>query len=68
MRVIRKAIPGWLAADDGPTTVEYAIMLALILLVAIGAIRSLGGGAEGRWKVNGDKIRDAINPARAGNN
>jgi len=31
-----------LADVEGPTTVEYAVMLALIVLVAIGAITALG--------------------------
>jgi pilus assembly protein Flp/PilA len=62
----RKAIRGWLAADDGPTTVEYAVMLALILVAAFGAIRSLGGGAEGKWKTNADKIQNAIQGAPGG--
>ena len=57
----------WLADEEGPTAVEYAILLALILMVAMSAIRSLGGGAEGRWKVNGDKIRQAISPSAANN-
>ena len=31
-----------LESDDGPTAVEYAVMLALILLVCLVAIRSFG--------------------------
>lgn len=33
----------FLKSEDGPTATEYAVMLALIILVAIGAITSLGG-------------------------
>lgn len=29
-------------SEDGPTTVEYAVMLALIVIVAIGAISGIG--------------------------
>lgn len=32
----------FLKEEDGPTTVEYATMLALIILVAVGAILALG--------------------------
>jgi pilus assembly protein Flp/PilA len=32
----------FLASEDGPTTVEYAVMLALIVVVAIGAISGIG--------------------------
>ena len=33
-------------AEDGPTAVEYAVMLALIIVVCIGAITALGQGAN----------------------
>jgi len=36
-----------LTAEDGPTAVEYAVMLALIIVVCIGAITTLGGNADG---------------------
>ena len=29
-------------SEDGPTTTEYAVMLALIVIVAIGAISGIG--------------------------
>ena len=31
--------------EDGPTAVEYAVMLALIVVVCIGAITTLGSNA-----------------------
>ncbi len=34
----------FLVSDDGPTAVEYAVMLALIMGVIAGAISTLGGG------------------------
>jgi len=36
----------FLKAEDGPTAVEYAVMLALIIVVCIGAITTLGGNAN----------------------
>ncbi len=33
-------------AEDGPTAVEYAVMLALIIVVCIGAITTLGSNAN----------------------
>jgi pilus assembly protein Flp/PilA len=33
-------------SEDGPTAVEYAVMLALIVVVCIGAITALGGNAN----------------------
>jgi pilus assembly protein Flp/PilA len=32
----------FLASEDGPTAVEYAVMLALIVIVCLTAIRSIG--------------------------
>ncbi len=35
-----------LAAEDGPTAVEYAVMLSLIICVCIAAITSVGQNAS----------------------
>ena len=32
----------FLASEDGPTAVEYAVMLALIIIVCLVAIQSVG--------------------------
>jgi pilus assembly protein Flp/PilA len=36
----------FLRAEDGPTAVEYAVMLALIIVVCIAAITTLGNNAK----------------------
>ena len=36
----------FLRREDGPTAVEYAVMLALIVVVCIAAISTLGSGAS----------------------
>jgi pilus assembly protein Flp/PilA len=36
----------FLKAEDGPTAVEYAVMLALIIVVCIAAITTLGSNAS----------------------
>jgi pilus assembly protein Flp/PilA len=36
----------FLKREDGPTAVEYAVMLALIVVVCITAITTLGGNAN----------------------
>ena len=38
----RKTVERFLRAEDGPTAVEYAVMLALIIVVCITAITTLG--------------------------
>jgi pilus assembly protein Flp/PilA len=35
----------FLASEDGPTAVEYAVMLALIVIVCLTAIRAIGTNA-----------------------
>ena len=44
-RLSRKVI-AFLKKEDGPTAVEYAVMLALIIVVCIAAITSLGSNAN----------------------
>jgi len=41
-----KAIKNFIQADDGPTAVEYAVMLALIVVVCIAAITTPGQNAS----------------------
>ena len=36
----------FLKSEDGPTAVEYAVMLALIIVVCIAAITALGTNAN----------------------
>lgn len=36
----------FLRNEEGPTAVEYAVMLALIIVVCIGAITTLGSNAN----------------------
>ena len=36
----------FLTAEDGPTAVEYAVMLALIIIVCLTAISALGTNAS----------------------
>ena len=39
----------FLVSEDGPTAVEYAVMLALILVVCISVITSLGTSVSGTF-------------------
>ncbi len=42
MSNVLKSLRSFLASEDGPTATEYAVMLALIIVVALGAITALG--------------------------
>jgi len=46
MKMITSPLIRFLKAEDGPTAVEYAVMLALIVVVCIAAITALGGNAN----------------------
>ena len=46
MRTFCQHVLDFLAAEDGPTAVEYAVMLALIIVVCLVAITALGTNAN----------------------
>ncbi len=46
LNLIKAACADFLSKEDGPTAVEYAVMLALIIVVCIAAIGFLGSGAN----------------------
>jgi pilus assembly protein Flp/PilA len=46
----------FLKNEDGPTAVEYAVMLALIIVVCIAAISALGSNASNTFQYVGNKI------------
>ena len=45
--------------EDGPTAVEYAVMLALIIVVCLTAISTLGTNANNTFKTVGTKLGSA---------
>ncbi len=49
----------FLRAEDGPTAVEYAVMLALIIVVCIAAITTLGNNAKTTFTSVGTTIGGA---------
>jgi pilus assembly protein Flp/PilA len=53
----------FLEDESGPTAVEYAVMLALILAVVIIAISSVGGSTAQKWNNNSQQIIGAVNGA-----
>jgi len=51
-----------LHSEDGPTAVEYAVMIALIVIVCIGSVRSMGGQTANSIEDSATQISDAMNP------
>ena len=39
----------FLRSEDGPTAVEYAVMLALIIVVCLTAVKAVGNNAKARF-------------------
>jgi pilus assembly protein Flp/PilA len=46
MKRFTQAVVNFVKREDGPTAVEYAVMLALIVVVCITAITALGSNAN----------------------
>ncbi len=49
MNTFASRIRSFLASEDGPTAVEYAVMLALILVACITIVTSLGTQVSGTF-------------------
>jgi pilus assembly protein Flp/PilA len=50
MRMLCEVAYRFLKNEDGPTAVEYAVMLALIIVVCLAAISTLGQNANSTFK------------------
>ena len=46
MKSLAQKVQRFLVSEDGPTAVEYAVMLALIVIVCLTAIQQLGTQAN----------------------
>ena len=56
------SVKKFLVSEDGPTAVEYAIMLALIVIVCLTAIQAIGTNASAAFQ----DIADDLDSARTG--
>jgi pilus assembly protein Flp/PilA len=56
MRKLLKSVTEFLKAEDGPTAVEYAVMLALIIVVCIAAVATLGSNASNTFHNVGNTV------------
>ena len=59
MRKITRKLIDFLKREDGPTAVEYAVMLALIIVVCLAAIQAVGQNANSSFSYVADKIQAA---------
>ena len=56
MREFKQLVVDFVKREDGPTAVEYAVMLALIIVVCIGAITALGSNANKTFTSVGNAV------------
>ena len=56
------ALKRLLVSEDGPTTVEYAVILALIVAVCIGAIQTMAVATRDSFDSSANAIDGAFSP------
>ena len=60
MKTFARKFVEFLKKEDGPTAVEYAVMLALIIVVCIAAITTLGSNANNTFSSVAAKAAPAV--------
>jgi len=53
---ILNSVRNFLISEDGPTAVEYAVMLALIVVVCLAAVSAVGSNANAKF----NKVKTAL--------
>jgi len=59
MSRLASGIVNFLKREDGPTAVEYAVMLALIIVVCMAAITAIGTNANKTFQNVADNLTTA---------
>jgi pilus assembly protein Flp/PilA len=56
MTAAANTLVSFLKNEDGPTSVEYAVMLALIVVTCVSAVTTLGSNANSTFSFVGSSI------------
>jgi pilus assembly protein Flp/PilA len=56
MKSLALKVQRFLVSEDGPTAVEYAVMLALIVIVCLTAITAIGTKASTTFQSAADQL------------
>lgn len=56
MKEFAQSVKRFLVSEDGPTAVEYAVMLALIVIVCLTAIQAIGTNASATFQNVADQL------------
>ena len=59
-RRVAEGVVNFLKKEDGPTAVEYAVMLALIVVVCLAAITTLGSNTNSTFSYVGSAIKPPV--------
>ena len=62
MNALMNRVKAFLVNDDGPTATEYAVMLALIIVICLVAIGTLGRTVNGIF----GNVNDTLSAQQAG--
>jgi pilus assembly protein Flp/PilA len=56
MQSVVQRMKAFLRSEDGPTATEYAVMLALIIVVCIASIKAIGPKADAAFQSVGSNM------------
>ncbi len=56
MKNFVNSVKHFIESEDGPTAVEYAVMLALIVVVCLTAIQAIGTNANAKFNAVKDSL------------
>jgi pilus assembly protein Flp/PilA len=59
MKNFAQNVQRFLVSEDGPTAVEYAVMLALIIIVCLTAIQAIGTNANATFNATAGALPNA---------
>ncbi|MGI9519212.1 MAG: Flp family type IVb pilin [Pirellulaceae bacterium] len=62
MSKLSASVRSFLHDESGPTTVEYAVLLAVIIIACIGAVLSTGDVQNALFFDTADVLGDSVNP------
>ena len=57
MTKFANSVKKFIVSEDGPTAVEYAVMLALIIVVCLAAITTIGSAANAEFEQVGTYLQ-----------
>ena len=61
MKSIAKIIHLFQKQESGATSVEYAVIIGMLVLACIAGIQTVGGETLGTWFSNSEQIGNAMN-------